>query len=132
MIPIGDSPRRRTTPYINWLIIILNVLVFFYELSLPSRQLEQFFFAWGLVPVDFVRVMQHFSLSNMDALYPLVTSQFIHGGWLHIIGNMIFLWVFGDNVEDTVGHVRYIVFYLISGVLAGLTHIAFNVTSNVP
>jgi membrane associated rhomboid family serine protease len=82
--------------------------------------------------VEFVQSLQHFDLSRIDALYPLITSQFIHGGWLHISGNMVFLWVFGDNVEDTVGHIRYIFFYLICGVLAALTHVAFNLFSDVP
>lgn len=131
MIPIGDSPVRRTTPYVNWLIIVINVLVFFYELSLPGRALDRFFFTWGVVPVDIVQAIRFFPV-QVDALFPLLSSQFLHGGWLHIIGNMVFLWVFGDNVEDTMGHLRYLVFYLVSGVLAGLAHVVFNLTSDVP
>lgn len=133
MIPIGDSPRRRITPVINWALIIINVVVFLYELSLPTeRQLDRFFFEWGVVPVEFVSFWQQPSFDQIGLLARLITSQFLHGGWLHILGNMLFLWVFGDNVEDAMGHVRYLIFYLLSGVLASLTHIAFNLNSQIP
>lgn len=130
MIPIGDSPRRRTFPFVNWTLIILNVIVFIYELSLPTeRQLNAFFLTWGVVPAEFRNFWEN---PDPGLLIPLVTSQFLHGGWLHIIGNMLFLWVFGDNVEDAMGHLRYLIFYLLGGILAALAHIALNPNSTVP
>jgi membrane associated rhomboid family serine protease len=119
MIPYGDSPTRHITPLITWLLILVNVAVFFYELSLSQGELERFFDAWGVVP---------FNLS----LVSLVTSQFLHGGWLHLLGNMLFLWVFGDNVEDAMGHLRYLAFYLLCGIIAALTHIFFNLGDRTP
>ena len=115
MIPIGDEANgRTTTPVVNYGLIALCVAVFAYELTLPADRLEAFLLAWGAVPE---RIRQG------QALWTLATSQFLHAGWLHLIGNMLFLWVFGDNIEDAMGHVRYLVFYLLCGVVAALTQV---------
>ncbi len=113
MIPIGDSTRRRTTPYVNVGIIVACVLVFLYELSLSAADVNQFFLDWGVIPVQLVDWLD--SPSGVEEPSTVVASMFIHGGWLHLIGNMLFLWVFGDNVEDAMGHGRYLVFYLLAG-----------------
>ena len=111
MFPIGDEHNgRRLTPVVNYALIALNVLVFLYELSLPRPELQDFFFRWGAQPSEIT--------AGHDWI-TLLTAMFIHGGWLHLIGNMLFLWVFGDNVEDTMGHVKYLLFYLICGVAGG-------------
>jgi len=132
MFPIGDDPRRRTFPFVTIGIILINVAVFLYEFSLPARALDRFVQAVGTVPVEI--------LSGRDLPPPapgpiyitLLTSMFVHGGWLHLGGNMLYLWVFGDNVEDAFGHVKYLFFYLACGIVAGLTHVFVNAQSNVP
>ena len=102
MIPLRDVIPSRTTPFVTVLIIALNALVFLYEISLPPRAQLAFIQHFGVVPASF-------------QLGSLVTSMFLHGGWLHFLGNMLYLWIFGDNVEDRVGHGRYLTFYLMCG-----------------
>jgi membrane associated rhomboid family serine protease len=128
VIPLRDSIRSRTFPFVNLTLIALNVAVWFYELSLGPR-LEGFIQTFAVVPANY----SHFSpLAMGEQIIPLFSSMFIHGGWLHIIGNMMFLYIFGDNVEDRVGHLRYIVFYLLCGLVASTTHIIVNPTSTLP
>ena len=130
MIPISDSPRSRTIPIVNWTLILLNVLIFLFELSLPSPALDRFLFTWGAVPIRvWGAVLGH---ADPFWLITLITSQFLHGGWAHILGNMLYLWVFGDNVEDRMGHMRYLVFYLLCGVIAGLIQTFVLFGSRVP
>jgi membrane associated rhomboid family serine protease len=122
MFPIGDSdaPNRRF-PIMTYALIAINVLVFLYELSLSAPQLERFFQVWGAVPRDISNAVTHpAAAGSLHALLTLVTSQFLHAGWLHIIGNMLFLYVFGDDIEDTLGSVLFLLFYLICGIVAGL------------
>ena len=126
MLPIGDVNPRRRFPVVTVLIIALNVLVFFYQLTLPEDALEQFVLTAGVIPY---RVTQDFRLGAATAL---LTSMFLHGGWMHIIGNMLYLWIFGDNIEDRLGPLGYLIFYLVAGVAAGLSQIAVNPTSTVP
>jgi membrane associated rhomboid family serine protease len=147
MIPYGDSLRPHTFPIVNYLLIAFNVMVFFYELSLQSQgvslplqragfdsRLDVWIAEWGTVPCRLLDNCPRYPFDPGPGSDPLtlITSQFIHAGWLHIIGNMVFLWVFGDNVEDTMGHVRYLVFYLLGGVIAGLAHAAADPNSLVP
>jgi membrane associated rhomboid family serine protease len=133
MIPIGDSPRTRTFPVITLTLIGVNGLVFFFELMLPTRLLDRFIAAWGVTPAFIVPAL--FAPWDPESWHPLATlftSQFIHGGWAHIIGNMLFLWIFGDNVEDSLGHVSYLLFYLFCGVVAGVTQSLVLAGSRVP
>jgi membrane associated rhomboid family serine protease len=122
MFPIGDdNSARRTVPLVTYALIALNVLFFFVELSGG----EPFIVKWSFVP--------HRFLANPAADFPtLFTSMFMHAGWLHLGGNMLYLWIFGDNVEDNFGHVKFLVFYLLCGLAATFAQLAFNVTSNVP
>jgi membrane associated rhomboid family serine protease len=119
MIPLRDVIPSRTTPYVTIGIIAVNVLGFWFELSLSPGTRQVFIREYGIVPADF-------------AWSGLLSSMFLHGGWLHIIGNMWYLWIFGDNVEDRMGHGRYLVFYLLCGVAAGLAHAFVNPDSYVP
>jgi membrane associated rhomboid family serine protease len=128
VIPLKDINTSSTRPVVNTLLVAINVIAFFYELSL-GRDIEQFLRQFGVVPVD---IMGDQTVSLFDRVRPLVTSMFLHGGWLHLIGNMLFLWVFGDNVEDRFGHFRYLLFYLAGGFAASLAHILFNADSTVP
>jgi membrane associated rhomboid family serine protease len=124
MIPISDSdqPRGGRVPIVTWALIAVNVLVFFYELTLSQAALNRFFMDWGAVPRLISDALAHPAATNSPhALLTLITSQFIHGGWLHIIGNMLFLWIFGDDIEALLGPVLYTLFYLVCGVVAGLT-----------
>ena len=138
MIPIGDRLRTRTVPWVNYALIISNFVAFFYELTLSTRPQaeivrgfvrvsppprDSWINEWGLVPQQLTRYLQAPSTHDWQVLERLITSQFIHAGWLHILGNMLFLWVFGDNVEDALGHLRYLVFYLLCGVIAALAQV---------
>ena len=98
MLPIGDENAGTTIkPYVNWTLIGLCVVVFLYELILPPGQLDEFFFKYGAIPAQ---------VSQFQDLYSVLTSMFVHGGWSHLLGNMLFLWIFGDNIEDATGHRR--------------------------
>jgi membrane associated rhomboid family serine protease len=132
MIPLKDLTPRRSVPLITYLLIAANVVVFFYQLSLGPHAGEQLVFEFGMVPARVGLALTSPKLSLGGALLPLLTSMFLHGGWLHILGNMWFLWIFGDNVEDRLGHFAYLGFYLVCGLAAGLTHIVFNWGSEVP
>jgi membrane associated rhomboid family serine protease len=131
MIPLRDNIPHTRTPYINYAIIVVNSLVFLLELGSGSS-LPELVEALGFVPGRFVALLGYLPESLPVLLIPLFTSLFLHGGWLHIIGNMWFLYIFGDNVEDTLGHWRYLVFYLICGVGANLIFMAFSPKSAVP
>ena len=121
MLPIGDDNRgRRSFPVVNLGLIALNALVFVYELSLPTSGLDRFIRTYGAVPAAITHGVPAVVDSPVPAWATVFTAMFIHAGWLHILGNMLFLWIFGDNVEDAMGHVRYLVFYLIGGVAAAL------------
>jgi len=135
MIPIRDDTPRYSTPYVTYFIIALNVLVFLFELSVGAqgpRALNSLIHEFGVVPRHFVRVASGPGFSLPGLLLPILTSMFLHGGWVHIIGNMWFLWIFGDNIEDYLGHLRYLFFYLASGFAAALAHILLNLGSNAP
>ena len=132
MIPLRDLNRRYSTPLITVLLIAINALVWFYELSLGPRAGEQFLFVMGMVPARLQEALHSPEVPLSAALIPLFTSMFLHSGWLHVIGNMWFLWVFGDNVEDRFGHIPFLVFYLACGLGAGVIHTLFNWNSAVP
>ncbi len=119
MIPLRDVIPSRTTPYITVTIIVLNLLAWFFELNLPRDVLPVFLQVYGVVPAD---------------LHPptLITSMFLHGSWSHVLGNMWYLWIFGDNVEDRVGHGRFILFYLLCGVAAAMGQVLIDPGSSLP
>jgi len=139
VIPLFDSPRRRTFPYVNVAIIAVNFIVFFYELSLTTdlvtrhvSQLDIFILHWGNIPACTLDSLGRDAVASRSAVcssqpHPastILTAMFIHGGWLHIAGNMLFLFIFGDNVEDAMGHIRYAIFYLLIGAVAAFTHMS--------
>ena len=130
-IPLKDMNPHRTYPVVNTLLIVLNVIVFLYEVTLPTRQANAFILTNATVPSHVLAYLNgHYGLQT--AFLPLFTSMFLHSGWAHIGGNMLFLWIFGDNVEDYFGHFTYLLFYLLCGVGSGLCHILFNLHSSVP
>jgi len=132
MIPLSDSAPRYRFPVVTVLMIVANLVVFLYEMSLPTRGLQRLAFEFGVVPWRMVAAPFDPTVSAAEAILPLFTSMFLHGGWMHLIGNMWFLWIFGDNVEDRLGSVRYLMFYLMSGIAAALVHVILNLRSTVP
>jgi membrane associated rhomboid family serine protease len=133
MIPLRDDQPTFSTPFVNYFLIVVNVLVFMWESSVSYRALSSFMVEFGVVPHRTLAVLTGHSYASVEtAILPLFTSLFLHASFLHVAGNMLFLWIFGDNVEDYLGHFRYLVFYLASGVAAGTTHILLNQGSRVP
>jgi membrane associated rhomboid family serine protease len=119
VIPLRDVIPSRTTPYITITIIAINALAWLFELSLPRQVLNEFLTIYGVVPA-------YFSAPT------LITSMFLHGSWSHVLGNMWYLWIFGDNVEDRVGHGRFIVFYLLCGIAAAIGQVVVDPSSTLP
>ncbi|MCS7175956.1 rhomboid family intramembrane serine protease [Pseudothermotoga sp.] len=139
MIPLYDTIPSRRKPYVVYTLIGLNVSVFIYQLFLSRIELIEFLYNFGLVPARFTsnRWSVIWQVRTGLNLYSnkwstLLTHMFIHGGWSHLIGNMWFLGLFGDNIEDELGHMRFLIFYLSSGVIASLTHFSLNLSSQVP
>jgi len=131
MIPLRDQNPSRSTPVVTRGLIVLNAAFFLYELSLGSG-LRDFMFSWGLVPA---RLTAAYDLGGEQLAWSgltLVSSLFLHGGWLHLVGNMWYLWIFGDNVEDQFGPVPFLLFYLAAGVAASVMHAFSNLGSRVP
>ncbi|SRR6266508_1631110 len=125
MFPLYDTVRSHKFPFINLVLIVSNILAFLYEQQLSPTELERFIFAWGLVPAHLT--------SNPSATWMTIfTAMFLHGGWFHLLSNMWFLYIFGDNVEARLGGARYLVFYLLSGVAAVLLQAYLLPTSQVP
>ena len=126
MVPLRDENPTNITPYVTYGSIVINILIFLLKLHLQQQgQLEQFFQAWAVVPKELT--------ANPEAEWiTLFSSQFLHGGWLHLGGNMLFLWIFGSNVEDCLGHIKYLIFYLACGALAALTQWFFAIASPIP
>jgi len=122
MLPIGDdNSARRTIPFITYLLIALNVYIFFIELNSS----DAFMLHWAFIP--------HRFLAHPSAQFVTIfTAMFMHAGWIHLGGNMLYLWIFGDNVEDRLGHIKFLIFYLLCGVVATFTQMAFSMGSNVP
>jgi rhomboid family protein len=154
MIPVGDFVKRRTKPYVNWTLIAINIAVFVYMLTLSTRpdevigtirasEADRFLFDWGFVPACVARTFGIDAGANPRDLagvcpagnkefVQVFSSMFVHAGWAHIAGNMLFLWIFGDNVEDRVGHVRYFFFYFICGIAAAVAQTAMALDTTVP
>jgi len=133
MFPLQDNIPSRRPQIVTILIIVLNCFFFAVELSLPKQVLEQLIGVLGIVPSRFTGGSWGLSLYvTANSIWPFLTSIFLHGGWLHIISNMWILWIFGDNVEDRMGHLRFTVFYLICGISAGIVHVLTNPDSAVP
>jgi membrane associated rhomboid family serine protease len=134
MFPIGDENEQGTGPaYITLAVLAINVLAFFMEISRPSHAaLEALITAWGVVPREYTAGVDLPPTIPYPVWSTLLTSMFLHGGWGHLGGNMLFLWIFGDNLEHRIGHLRFTLFYLACGIAAGLAHIFFNADSSVP
>jgi membrane associated rhomboid family serine protease len=124
MIPIRDDAPKAVTPYVTYILIALNTLVFLFEVSLPQRELNRFIYQFGVVPVLYAQ--------GEGGILQLLSSTFLHGSWLHLIANMWALFIFGDNIEDYLGGFKYLALYLACGIIASVAHIFFNPGSQVP
>src|SRR5256886_8069093 len=133
MIPIRDDTPRFSTPYVTYFLVALNTLMFLFELALGPESRNQFMFQFGVMPAHITGLLERMpTVSPAAALLPVFTSMFLHASWLHLIANMWVLWIFGDNIEDYLGHFRYLLFYLLSGLGAAVVHTALNLGSSVP
>src|SRR3972149_5359118 len=130
MIPISDTVRSRTTPYVNVGLILASVIVFVYELGLNQEEINRFFVDHGVIPVRLIDWLHN--PSGLGEPLTVVTAAFIHGGWLHLIGKMLFPWVFGDNVEDALGHTRSLLFFLVSAMGAVALQVAVDQQGTIP
>ena len=131
MIPLKDDNPTRTFPIINYALIAANVAVFLYQITLPANAYKAFLMANAMIPMRIPQFLAGYVGFKM-AFYPMFTSMFLHGGLMHLLGNMLFLYIFGDNVEDYVGHLPYLLFYLVCGIGSGLIHSLFNLHSSLP
>jgi membrane associated rhomboid family serine protease len=131
MLPIRDDTPRSTTPFVNYFLIALNLAIFVFEWTLGPRSLRQLEFQFAFVPQHLGAWLTG-SLPATYALVPFFSSMFLHASWLHVLANMWFLRIFGDNVEDRLGHFGYLIFYLLCGVGANLVHLLFNFNSSLP
>jgi membrane associated rhomboid family serine protease len=133
MFPIRDTIPNRNFPVMTWLIVLVNCAVFVFQLTLSHGALDRFIHFYGMVPARYT----HYGFAAKHGLpphdfWPFLTSLFLHGGWFHIIVNMWSLWIFGDNVEDRMGPIRFLVFYLLCGLAAGFLHLVTNFNSDIP
>ena len=124
IFPIGDDQvKGGSFPLFAYAFIALNVIIFFYQISLGQQGAQQFITHYGTIPQE---------ITSGQDWFTMITSMFLHGGWMHLIGNMLFLWVFADNIEATVGNVKFLLFYLIGGIVASMAHIMSGPTSAIP
>lgn len=138
MIPIRDTAPRERFPLVNIALIMINVLVFIYQQTQGPAELQQFIYTYATVPQTLTEGLARFVRAGLPftdmlaAAFPLVTANFLHGGWLHLIGNMVYLWVFGDNIEGRLGHFQYLIIYLLMGAGSQLAHVFADPYSAVP
>ncbi len=124
IFPIGDEQvKGGFKPIFSYLLIGINVIIFLFQFSMPQAQLQSFIYQYGSIPAE---------LANGEDYYTIFSSMFLHGGWMHLIGNLLFLWIFADNIEATIGNIPFLIFYLVGGVAAAALHTVFNLGSNVP
>jgi rhomboid family protein len=132
MIPLRVDILRTRAAICNSILIAVNLLAFLYELSLRPKAGQALVNTFGLVPSHMQSFFAQHGISFVQAFLPMVTSMFLHGGWMHVLGNMLFLWVFGGSIEETLGHIQYFIFYFICGIGSAAVHTAFNWGSHVP
>ena len=132
MIPVRDDQPRFSTPYVTYFLIGLNLVIFLFEAALTPESFKALLYQLGMVPANITGLLAGARLGLVAAFLPTLTSMFLHGSWMHVIGNMWFLWIFGDNIEDYLGHFKYLLFYLLSGLGAAFAQVILNPHSRVP
>jgi membrane associated rhomboid family serine protease len=133
MFPLRDDNPIKITPVMTWALIAINVLIFLYQASLGPRAEQLFVYQYGAIPavVTGAETLPE-RIAAIPPLLSLFTNMFLHGGWMHLIGNMWYLWIFGDNIEEAMGRLRYLLFYLLAGLLASISHVLSNAGSTLP
>jgi membrane associated rhomboid family serine protease len=133
MLPVRDDQPRFSTPYVTYFLIALNLVIFLFEAALTPQSFKILLFQLGMVPANITTFLSGEGRLGLVAVFlPALTSMFLHGSWMHVIGNMWFLWIFGDNIEDYLGHFKYLAFYLVSGLAAAFAQVILNPNSRVP
>jgi membrane associated rhomboid family serine protease len=133
MIPLRDDQPRFSTPYVTYFLIGLNLLIYFFQSTLDPESAKALVFQLGFTPAHVTRFLAGTGrLDLVSVLLPFLTSMFLHGSWLHVIGNMWFLWIFGDNIEDHMGHAKYLGFYLLSGIAAAAAEVLLTPNMSLP
>jgi len=132
MIPLKDDNPSSTFPFVTVAIIVVNLAVFIYQLAIGPEANEVFIYRTAAIPYEVMNLADVFPLAYLPPPFTVLTSIFVHGGLLHLGGNMLFLWIFGDNVEDMLGHARFVLFYLLAGVGASMSQILMNAGSVTP
>ena len=132
MIPVRDDQPRFSTPCVTYFLIGLNLVIFLFEAALTPESFKALLYQLGMVPANITGLLAGARLGLVAAFLPTLTSMFLHGSWMHVIGNMWFLWIFGDNIEDYLGHFKYLLFYLLSGLGAAFAQVILNPHSRVP
>jgi membrane associated rhomboid family serine protease len=131
MIPLKDENPKKHLPFINFILIAANIVVFYYQPS-THNQAREFFNLYGVVPAKIIGFMPSIITGDFMVIGSLFSSLFVHANFMHLAGNMLFLWVFGDNIEYAIGHMKYLFFYIICGIAATLTHVFFEPSSTIP
>ena len=131
MFPIKDDNPTETIPYITCILISLNILIFFYQMGLEENARVSLIFNYGFKPSHFFSYNNQFSF-EVSPLLTMFTSMFLHGGMLHLLGNMLFLWIYGNNIEDSMGHAKFFIFYLLCGIAASLLQAIISYGSSTP
>jgi membrane associated rhomboid family serine protease len=132
MIPLKDDNPTSTFPVVTIAIISINILVFLYQLTISGKAEELFILSVGAIPYEITHFRDIYPPSIIPPPFTIFTAMFVHGGLLHLGGNMLYLWIFGDNIEDILGHIKFLVFYLSTGLIASLAHVYIEPSSNIP
>jgi membrane associated rhomboid family serine protease len=132
MIPLKDENPSKTFPFVNTLLIVLNACIFAYQTFWFPGKPHVLFLRLGFIPYEITHLKDIYPPAWVPLILTVLTALFLHGGWLHFTGNMLYLWIFGDNVEDKLGHFKYLAFYMTCGVIASFAHALFNISSKVP
>ena len=131
--PLKDDNPTSSFPFVTIGLILTNILIFFHQISLGMQESQRFVFQWGAIPYQIIHGEWIYDLSpGIPIRFTLFSSMFLHGGFLHLFGNMLYLWIFGNNIEDTLGHFRFLVFYLLCGLVAAMTQVLSIPNSTVP
>jgi membrane associated rhomboid family serine protease len=133
MLPLHDDNPTKLTPMVTMIFVGICVVVFLYQTTLPQEAAELFAFQYGAIPsIIFGQASHPGEAVAIPAALTLITSMFLHGSWMHLLGNMLYLWIFGNNIEDAMGHAKFVVFYVLSGILAALSHALTDPSSQIP
>ena len=132
ILPIKDDNPTRTVPFVTVALVVVNFAIYFYQIFLPEEVVRMIDVTYGVVPAELVRALHQPIGTSYPVLLTLITSQFLHGSIIHVGGNMLYLWIFGNNIEDILGHVRYLFYYLICGIIAGGIFVLSSPNSTIP